>query len=291
MILGAADPHLLLLVTLAAVFAAVIVLVTGVAKLLGKGFQSYEERYVAGATRTLDAMYLTMTPRQIVSLSVLSALALFIVFAATSRSIILGSVLGALGFLAPIVTIRVLKRRRDKKFGEQLVDGLIAMGNALRVGHSLPAAFELLAREMDNPMGQEMRLLVQELRLGVSLDDALRHLHDRMPGEDLDILMTSITISREVGGNLAEIFDNIADTIRERHRIQGKIAALTAQGKLQGAVIAVLPVVIGLFLNAWSPELFRPMFTHWLGLVMIAAIILMEAVGCFMILKIVSIKM
>jgi len=291
MIFGAANAQVLLLVSLAAVFAAVIVLVTGIAKLLGKGFQSYEERYVAGATRTLDAMYLTMTPRQIISLSILAALALFIVFAATSRSIILGSVLAAFGFVAPIVTVKFLKHRRDKKFGAQLVDGLIAMGNALRVGHSLPAAFELLAREMDNPMGQEMRLLVQELRLGVSLDDALRHLHDRMPGEDLDILMTSIAISREVGGNLAEIFDNIADTIRERHRIQGKIAALTAQGKLQGAVIAVLPVVIGLFLNAWSPQLFRPMFTHWLGLLMIAAIIVMEAVGCFMILKIVSIKM
>jgi len=291
MIFGAVNAQVLLLVSIAALFAAVIVLVTGIAKLLGKGFQSYEERYVAGATRTLDAMYLTMTPRQIISLSILAALALFIIFAATSRSIILGSVLAAFGFVAPIVTIKILKHRRDKKFGAQLVDGLIAMGNALRVGHSLPAAFELLAREMDNPMGQEMRLLVQELRLGVSLDDALRHLHDRMPGEDLDILMTSITISREVGGNLAEIFDNIADTIRERHRIQGKIAALTAQGKLQGAVIAVLPIVIGLFLNAWSPQLFHPMFTHWLGLLMIAAIIVMEAVGCFMILKIVSIKM
>ena len=291
MIFASVQPQAWLALAFVTVFAGVMMLVLGIVKLLGRGFQSYEEKYVAGATRTLDAMYLTMTPQQIVSLSMLSTLVLFIVITATSKSLILGGLFAALGFITPIVTIKVLKWRRDKKFNEQLIDGLVAMGNALRVGHSLPAAFELLAREMDNPMGQEMRLLVQELRVGVSLDDALQHLHDRMPSEDLDILMTSIIISREVGGNLAEIFDNIADTVRERHRIQGKITALTAQGKLQGAVIALLPVLIGLFLNAFSPQLFRPMFTHWLGLIMIAAIIVMELVGCYMILKIVSIKM
>jgi tight adherence protein B len=164
------------------------------------------------------------------------------------------------------------------------------MGNSLRAGHSLPVAFELIARESENPMGQEIRLLTQEMRLGVSMEDALAHLHQRMPGEDLDILISSILISREVGGNLAEVFDNIADTIRERHRIQGKINSLTAQGKLQGAIIALLPVMIAVFLNAWSPDLMRPMFTDWRGLCMIGAIVVMEAIGGYMIYRIVSIR-
>jgi len=285
------DPDFWMYLAVAAAFAGIVLLVVNIIRLIFKGLQSYEERYVSGATRTLDAMYLTMSPQQVLSLSLLSTLVVFILVAVTTMSLILAITLGVVAFALPIVAIRVLKWRRDKKFGEQLVDGLIAMGNALRVGHSLPASFELLAREMDNPMGQEMRLLVQEIRLGVSLEEALQHLNRRMPSEDLDILLMSIMISREVGGNLAEIFDNIADTIRERHRIEGKISALTAQGKLQGAVIAFLPVVIGLFLNAWSPQLFRPMFTHWLGLVMLAAIVVMEIVGCWMIWKIVSIKM
>jgi len=279
------------LIAVAAAFASVVIVVFHIVKAASRGIQTYEEKYVSGAAKTLDAMYLTMSARQIMSLSMLAMLVVFILTAVTTMNIALAIVLGAIGFLLPIVAIRILKSRRDKKFGEQLVDGLIAMGNALRVGHSLPSSFDLLAREMENPMGQEMRLLTQELRLGVSLEAALQHLYARMPSEDLDILITSITISQEVGGNLAEIFDNIADTIRERHRIQGKISALTAQGKLQGFVVGMLPILIGIILNAWMPELFRPMYTQWLGMIMLAVIVLMETIGCYMIWRIVSVKM
>ena len=282
------DPWVL--VALLAGFAGIVLLVYSILQFLSKGLQSYEEKYVAGARRTLDAMYLTMTPQQVLYLSLLCTLVIFIIVAVTTASLLAGLIVGLVAFVTPGVTIRILKWRRDHKFGEQLVDGLVAMGNALRVGHSLPAALELIAREMDNPMGQEMRLVVQEMRLGVPMEEALQHLCNRMPSEDLDILITSILISREVGGNLAEVFDNIADTIRERHRIEGKIDALTAQGKLQGAVIALLPVAIGIFLNAWSPELMRPMFTHWMGLAMVGLILVMEAVGIFMIWRIVSIR-
>ena len=278
------------ILALVTAFVGITLIVFSILRLLSRGVRSYEEKYVIGATKTLDAMYLTITRQQVLYLSLLSALVVFILVSVSISSVILGGVLGALAFLTPIVAIRVLKWRRDLKFGEQLVDGLIAMGNALRVGRSLTDGFNLLAAEMDNPMGQEMRLLTQEIRLGVSLEDALNHLHERMPGEDLDILITSILISREVGGNLAEIFDNIADTIRDRHRIEGKIRSLTAQGKLQGAIIAILPVIIGVFLNAWSPRLMRPMFTDWLGLAMLAAIVIMELIGCYMIWRIVSIK-
>jgi tight adherence protein B len=172
----------------------------------------------------------------------------------------------------------------------QLVDALMGMGNALRAGHSLPAALELIAREMDNPMGQEMRLVVQEMRIGVPMEEALLHLQTRMPSEDLDILITSIIISRELGGNLAEIFDNIAHTIRERHRIEGKIAALTAQGKLQGAVVSMLPILIGFFLHLTSPRLMQGMLHDWVGWLLLGIIVIMESLGVYNIWRIVSIK-
>lgn len=286
----AAAPNAWVLMVLLSSFAAVVLVVYAAMNVLSRGFKSYEEKYVTGATRTLDAMYLTITPQQIVYLSLLSTLIAFLLTAVTTMNLALGLIVGGLAFITPTVAVRILKRRRDKLFGSQLVDGLIAMGNSLRAGHSLPAAFELLAREMDNPMGQEMRLLAQEMRLGVTMDDALKHLYDRMPSEDLDILMSSILISREVGGNLAEVFDNIADTIRDRHRIQGKIAALTAQGKLQGLVICLLPVAIFLFLNAWSPDLIRPMYTTWLGLAMMGAVVVLETLGMYVIWRLVSIK-
>ena len=275
---------------LAAVFVSIVLLVYSSIRLVSKGLQSYEEKYVAGARQTLDAMYLTMTPQQILYLSLLSSLVVFILLTVTSMNLVIGIVCGALAFMLPSVIIRILKWRRDKKFGVQLVDGLMAMGNALRAGHALPAALELLAREMDNPMGQEMRLVVQEIRLGVPMEEALSHLHERMPLDDLDILIMSITISREVGGNLAEVFDNIADTIRERHRIEGKIAALTAQGKLQGIIVAMLPIMIGIFLNAWNPKLMAPMYSSWIGLGLLGLIVFLEALGGYMIYRIVSIN-
>ena len=278
------------LLAMAATFAAVVLLVFGMLQYLSRGLKSYEEKYVVGATRTLDAMYLTMTPQQVLYLSLLSTLVVAILVGVTTLNAVLAIVLGMAAFVAPTAVIRVLKWRRDNRFGVQLVDALVAMGNGLRAGHSLPSSLELIAREMENPMGQEMQLVVQEMRLGVTMDDALQHLYQRMPSEDLDILITSILISREVGGNLAEVFDNIADTVRERHRIQGKIAALTAQGKLQGAIVGLLPVMIGVFLNAWSPELMRPMFSDWLGLAMLGLILVMEAVGVYMIYRIVSIR-
>jgi len=290
MLLGSMWQNPAAVAALAAGFAAVALLVYSILQFLSKGLQSYEEKYVGTATRTLDAMYLTMSAQQILYISLLCTLVVFILIAVTTAHLVLGLVLGLLAFVGPGVTIRVLKWRRDRTFNEQLVDSLVAMGNALRVGHSLPASLELIAREMDNPMGQEMRLVVQEMRLGVPMEEALGHLHERMPSEDLDILITSIMISREVGGNLAEIFDNIGDTIRDRHRLQGKISSLTAQGKLQGAIIAMLPILIGIFLNATNPELLRPMYTDWVGIAMLGAIVVMEAIGVLMIWKIVSIK-
>jgi tight adherence protein B len=143
---------------------------------------------------------------------------------------------------------------------------------------------------MENPMGQEMRLVAQEMRVGVSMEDALHHLAERMPGEDLDLLITSILISREVGGNLSEVFDNIANTIRDRLRLQGKIRALTAQGKLQGIVVALLPVGIGLALNALNPAFFRPMYTTTMGASFLGAIVVLELIGAWFIRKIVTIK-
>ena len=275
---------------LVAAFLAVTMMAYGLFEIMTKGLRTYEEKYVTGATRTLDAMYLTMTPSQILYLSFLSTLVVFVLVGLSTMKVTLGLIVGGIAFLGPVVTIRILKWRRDKKFGQQLVDALTSLGNGLRAGHSLPAAFEMLARESDNPMGQEMRLVTQEMRLGVTMDDALAHLLRRMPSEDLDILITSVSISREVGGNLAEVFDNISHTIRERHRIQGKVASLTAQGKLQGAIIAMLPVLIAIFLNAYSPELMEPMYTDWRGILMCIAVVAMEAIGVYMIWKIVSIK-
>lgn len=273
-----------------AAFASVAIFVMVCLYMFSRGWKGYEARFVSDMDRTLDAMFLTISREALIYLSIASGLGMGAIGAVGFGSMAMGVVFGAMALPLPLAVVRILKARRDKKFNFQLVDALFGLGNALRAGFSLPLAFEMIAREMDDPMGQEMRLVVQEMRVGVSMEDALRHLAERMPSEDLDLLITAILISREVGGNLTEVFDNIAHTIRDRLRLQGKIRALTAQGKLQGVVVASLPIAIALLLNALQPELFQQMYTTWLGIGLLAAVVVLEALGAFVIYRIVDIK-
>ena len=282
------DIQVLLIVT--ATFSSVSILVWVCLYMFTRGWKGYEERFVSDMDRTLDAMFLSISREHLVYLSIASGLAFGSIGAVGFGNLAMGFILGGLGLPLPLVVVRLLKVRRDKKFNVQLVDTLFGMGNALRAGFSLPLAFEMVAREMENPMGQEMRLVVQEMRVGVSMEDALRHLAQRMPSEDLDLLITSILISREVGGNLTEVFDNIAATIRDRLRLEGKVRALTSQGKLQGIVVAALPIAIALLLNTIQPELFHRMYTTWLGIGFIGAVLVLEGLGAFFIYKIVQIQ-
>ena len=112
----------------------------------------------------------------------------------------------------------------------------------------------------------------------------------RVPSQDLDLLATSIAISASVGGNLAEVFDRIAETVRERHRIEGRIDALTAQGKMQGLMVSVLPIIVGVAINFIDPELMRPLLTTPIGWGILAVMIIMEGLGYFFVRKITSIE-
>jgi len=275
---------------LVSIFGAVALFTWYGFALFARGWQSYEEKYIKVAGRSLEAMYLTMPPQHILYLSFASMVLLTGMVFLAFGNLLLGLILGAMAFPLPGLVIHLLKRKRDRLFSAQLVDALVTMGNALRAGFSMPACLELIAREMPNPVGQEMRMVVQEVQVGVTVEDALHHLYGRMPSQDLDLLISSILISGEVGGNLTEVFDNIAVTIRERHRIEGKIRALTAQGKLQGIVVALLPVAIGIALNAVNPAFMRPMFTTAYGALMLAAVVILEALGAYFIWRIVSIK-
>ena len=282
--------HLDMIWICAAAFGSVALFVWVTMRMSAKGWSGYEDSYVSGMDRQLDALYLTMPRETLVYLALTSAFFVGVVTGVGFGNAVIGVIMAGMALPMPVVVVRLLKARRDKKFNTQLVDALFGMGNALRAGMSLPLAFEMIAREMENPMGQEMRIVVQEMRVGVTMEDALRHLAERMPSEDLDLLISAILISREVGGNLTEVFDNIAFTIRERLRLKAKVDALTAQGRLQGIVVALLPIGIGLVLNAMHPEFFRPMYTTWKGGAFLGAICLLEAIGGYFIYRIVSIK-
>ena len=258
-------------------------------QLFSSGWQSYEQRYVKGAERTLDAMYLTMPLQHLIYLSFASSTVVGLLAGLIFGSIAWGVIVGVVAFALPPVAIRLLKRRRDNRFRVQLVDALMNVSNALRAGFSLHQAFDLVQREMGNPISQEFRLVNQELRFGLSMEDALDNLLRRMPSEDLDLVVTAITISRNVGGNLTGIFENIAQTIRSRHRLYGKIKALTAQGKMQAALVCSIPVVFAVAMNLISPQMMKTVYHSPWGWAMIAAIVILQVLGIVTILKIVNI--
>ncbi|MHC5038427.1 MAG: type II secretion system F family protein [Planctomycetota bacterium] len=271
------------------VFGAAFLFGVGGIYLFSRGWESYEEKYVKGAEGTLEAMYLTIPPQHVAYLSILCFFILFGVFTAVFAQVVIGILAGILGLPVPMIILRVLKSRREKKFGIQLVDALMNMGNALKAGFSLPQSFLQVEKEMDNPISQEFRLLNQEVRIGLSLEEALHHLYQRMPGEDLDLVITSIVISRDLGGNLTEVFDNIAQTIRDRHIIEGKIRALTAQGKLQGIIMVLLPFVVGFAIHIIDPTIIQPLYQTEAGWGIVVMLILMTIIGYFWIRKIVTI--
>jgi len=258
-------------------------------EMFSKGWLSYEERYVEGAKRTMESMYLTIPVQHLVYLSFLMFLLVTLVVGSLAANFWAGGVVGLFAFAFPKLLLVVLKMRREKLFSAQLIDALVSASNSLRAGLTLTQAFDLIQQEMDDPISQEFRMLNQQLRLGMSLEDALRELLRRMPGQDLELVVTATIIATEIGGNLPEVLNNIAETIRQRHTIEGKIKALTAQGKAQAVVICLLPIFIGVALNFVTPDLMRPMFESWQGWILIAIIVIMEVVGAFFIRKIVII--
>jgi tight adherence protein B len=202
----------------------------------------------------------------------------------------LAAILALGGYQLPRLIIYLLRQRRRKKFDEQLADGLLMIANGLRAGLSLLQAIELTVAEGKPPLSQEFEMVVKEHQLGSSLGDALRHLSERMTGTDTKIMVNATLVLMESGGNLPERFDSLAKTIQERKRLQLKVKSMTAEGETQAWILAGLPIVLGLILNAMNHEVFSLMYSTVLGWIILALIFLMEAVGLFFMLKIVRVK-
>jgi tight adherence protein B len=277
--------------------AALVFLLTGgavfflafvVLDVLRKAFEQYQRRYVARSLSDLGDMFLFLEPRQILLLN-LAALVGFAAFGWWIGGAFTAGLAAVAGFFAPAVAMRVYRRRRVKRFETQLTDALQQLANSLRAGLALAQAMEQVGREADAPLSQEFGLFTKEVKLGMPIDEALAAMSARVASEDLELVATSTNIARQLGGNLAEVFETIAATIRERFRLEGRIAALTSQGKMQGVVVALLPLGVGFFLSAYRPDLIQPMFESAFGYVLVGVIVLLQATGFFFVRRIVAI--
>lgn len=195
-----------------------------------------------------------------------------------------------MGIIAPPLLLKHSCRKRLKKFDQQLGESLGIMSNALRAGFSFMQAMEMVSREMPDPLAKEFARSYREMNLGTSLEDSLRNLVKRVDSSDLDLLVTAVLIQRQVGGNLAEILDNISQTIQERIRIQGEIRALTAQGRITGIIIGMIPPVLALLLFFINPGYMQPLFTTPVGWAMLITGFLSEVAGIIIIRRIIAIN-
>jgi tight adherence protein B len=234
---------------------------------------------------------LKLTVGEFLVLQLLAAIAAGAAGYFLSGTIVIGILTLVLGWFAPRWFMSYRQGARLRAFNDQLGDALNLMVNGLRSGYSVMQAMEAVSREMAPPLAAEFSRVVQEVQIGLPLDQALSNMLRRITSDDLDLVVTAINVQREVGGNLAEILDVISFTIRERVRIKGEIRALTAQGRYSGYVISLLPICLVLVLFVVNKPYVSQLFTSgWCGWAMVVCGLLMIGTGFIAIQKIVAIE-
>ncbi|WP_307289520.1 type II secretion system F family protein [Bacillus sp. SORGH_AS_0510] len=197
---------------------------------------------------------------------------------------------GVIGFFLPKWYLGKKQRERITKFNEGLADMITTIVGSLRAGFSFPQALKSVAEEAASPIKEEIDYVIKEMQFGKGIEDALKDLYERMPSEDLDLMIQAILIQRQVGGNLATVLDKITETIRDRTKIQRQITTLTAQGRLSGYVIALLPVILGFLLYLIQPDYIGGLFRNPIGLAMVGAGVISGIIGFVLIKKITTIE-
>jgi tight adherence protein B len=240
--------------------------------------------------RLFDQSGVSISPRTLTAISV----GLFlgggaVGWAATHSPLVTLSL--ALGLApTPIGWLAFKRSARLRKFAAQLPDALELVARALRAGHSLAAGLQVVAQEMPAPIAQEFGRVYEEQNLGVAIQDALVNMTDRVPDLDLKFFATAVVIQRQSGGDLAEILDKIGYVIRERFKIHGQVRALTAEGRLSGVVLMLLPPFLFMVVYRLNPAYVQLLFTERLGVTMLSVAAALQVVGAVVIKKIVTIK-
>lgn len=238
----------------------------------------------------LEQAGLTLTVKEYFILRIVVSLGIGTAVAMAQPFPWIGILVAPIGFAGVGAWIKRRAVSRRKKLESQLVELLQMLASGLRAGFGLSQALESAVEQIPAPLSIEIRRTLRDTAVGASLEQALEALNDRVDSGDFDIVITAIMIQRAVGGNLAEILDTVAHTMRERERIRGEIQTLTSQQRLTGFVIAGIPVALALYFIVVSPDYIAPLITDSLGRMLLGAAVVMEVVGFLIIRKIVDIE-
>lgn len=250
---------------------------------------SYQSTFTESASTNMADMFLFIDAQRLFQLNIIAIVVLPLVLWIVTGDPVSAVGLAALLMILPGFFYRSMRRQRLKRFERQLPDGLMMVSGAMRAGASLNIALEGLVKEQPAPLSQEFELFMREQRLGLDYEKSLSNMEKRVPLPDFGMVLSAMRISREVGGNLAETLESLADTLRRKQMMEGKIESLTAQGKLQGIVMTLLPVLLAVLLYLLEPAAMSMLWTTKVGWACLAGIVVWLALGNFFIRKITSI--
>ena len=224
------------------------------------------------------------------ALAVLGFLIPFLMLGATPLGMLASLAAALAGFFLPPLYVKHRKNKRVQKLNDQLPEALTLISNSLKAGFGLLQSLDLAARQLERPMSVELGRTIHEMNVGSTVEEAMQALSNRSDSYELDIVVTAVLVQRTVGGNLAEILDTVAETMRDRARIRGEISTLTGQQKLTGLIIGILPIVVGGIFMLVNPDYMMQLFTTTIGKVMVAAALVLETVGILIIRRILAIE-
>lgn len=252
-------------------------------------WQRYQDTFTRQARFNLADMFLFTDPRRLFALNIAGLVIVPLLAWLLSGNPALAVGLLAVLVFAPRKIYAWMKERRIRQVQNQLPDGLMMMASGMRAGLGLTPALESLAHDSEPPLAQELALVLRQQRMGVKLDDALENLHARVPVQDVSLVVSAIEVSRDVGGNLAETLASLSETLRRRLIMENKIRSLTAQGRLQGIVMAALPLLLVAALSLMYPDTMHGFYHTPMGWAVIALACVMEYLGYRMCKKIMAI--
>ena len=195
-----------------------------------------------------------------------------------------------IGWMAPLLYFRWKAAQRKELFEAKLLDFTMGLASGMRSGLGLPQALDATAKRIGDPMQEELQTVLREYRFGMELADALQRLNQRMPSEDMNLLVTTIRLTTKTGGSLVEVMDKMVDMIRSRREFQERLKNMTAQGKFEAIAMSLAPLAAFILLYVINPELMRPIVTTGMGWCGIGIVVLLVSIGYFIIKKIVTIE-
>lgn len=259
----------------------------------------YKERYLQETAVVMDDVLLSMPPSRVLDFSLIfAAVAAFAAVGGIgyytgslnwTKIIIFGLIGAVAAFPLPRLYLTFLRKQRLRKFNEQLEDALLSMSSSLKAGFSINQALEVIAQENRRPISFEFNLLIQELRLGVTLEKGLDNMSRRLDCPDFELVAVSILTARQTGGELTSTLERLAGMIRERVRIAARIRALTAQGRMQAAIIAIMPFALLFAMMNIVPDMMNAFFSTVAGILSLLAVVILVVIGFLSIRKITNI--